>query len=336
MALRGVNLGGWLVLERWITPSLFDGYRAQDEYSLCQELAGSAAAVLASHRDTFITEQDFAWLAAHDIEAVRIPVGYWIFDDQPPFVGGISYLDRAFEWAATHHLKVLLDLHAAPGSQNGWDHSGRSGKMGWHKKRAHITQTLAVLERLAERYGHHPMLYGIEPLNEPHWHIPKRALAAYYESAYHSIRRHTPPAVAVVISDAFRPYEWADVLPKPDYHNVILDHHFYQCFDDADKRLDISGHLAKASIDWQHDIATLQHARPVIVGEWSLGLASTVTESDRAAYAAAQKDTFSKAAAWFFWTYKTETMPDWDLRKCAVLLGLTPRSAAPPLATTDS
>ena len=23
--LRGVNLGGWLVLEKWITPSLFEG-----------------------------------------------------------------------------------------------------------------------------------------------------------------------------------------------------------------------------------------------------------------------------------------------------------------------
>ena len=26
--LRGVNLGGWLVLEKWITPSLFEGLEA--------------------------------------------------------------------------------------------------------------------------------------------------------------------------------------------------------------------------------------------------------------------------------------------------------------------
>ena len=26
--LRGVNLGGWLVLEKWITPSLFEGLQA--------------------------------------------------------------------------------------------------------------------------------------------------------------------------------------------------------------------------------------------------------------------------------------------------------------------
>lgn len=31
MMLQGVNLGGWLVLEKWMTPSLFDGTTAADE-----------------------------------------------------------------------------------------------------------------------------------------------------------------------------------------------------------------------------------------------------------------------------------------------------------------
>jgi glucan 1,3-beta-glucosidase len=28
--LRGVNLGGWLVLENWMTPSLFENLKAED------------------------------------------------------------------------------------------------------------------------------------------------------------------------------------------------------------------------------------------------------------------------------------------------------------------
>jgi len=40
--VRGVNLGGWLVLEPWITPSIFqqfDGSRGiVDEYTLTQSL----------------------------------------------------------------------------------------------------------------------------------------------------------------------------------------------------------------------------------------------------------------------------------------------------------
>ena len=35
MMLRGVNLGGWLVLEKWMTPSLFDGTAAADETYFC-------------------------------------------------------------------------------------------------------------------------------------------------------------------------------------------------------------------------------------------------------------------------------------------------------------
>jgi len=40
--LRGVNLDGWLVLEKWMTPSMFDGLQATDETSYCVELGASA------------------------------------------------------------------------------------------------------------------------------------------------------------------------------------------------------------------------------------------------------------------------------------------------------
>jgi len=35
--LKGVNLGGWLVLEKWMTPKLFEGTTAEDEYSFSFE-----------------------------------------------------------------------------------------------------------------------------------------------------------------------------------------------------------------------------------------------------------------------------------------------------------
>ena len=59
--LRGVNLGGWLVLERWMTPRLFAGTDAKDEYSFMQ--TPDAKEKINKHRDTFITEDDFRWLA---------------------------------------------------------------------------------------------------------------------------------------------------------------------------------------------------------------------------------------------------------------------------------
>ena len=34
MKVKGVNLGNWLVLEKWMSPALFAGTTAEDEYYL--------------------------------------------------------------------------------------------------------------------------------------------------------------------------------------------------------------------------------------------------------------------------------------------------------------
>jgi len=45
-------------------------------------------------------------------------------DAAAPFVeGGAAYLDAAMAWGQRYGIGVLLELHAANGSQNGYDHS---------------------------------------------------------------------------------------------------------------------------------------------------------------------------------------------------------------------
>lgn len=63
-----MNIGGWLVAEPWITPSLFDNTnddRIVDEWTLGQ-YGNPALATLAlqTHWATFYTEADFAAIAA--------------------------------------------------------------------------------------------------------------------------------------------------------------------------------------------------------------------------------------------------------------------------------
>jgi glucan 1,3-beta-glucosidase len=59
--IRGVTLGGWLVLEKWVTPALFAGTSAEDETHLWTELSEHGQReLLRAHRDSFITERDFA------------------------------------------------------------------------------------------------------------------------------------------------------------------------------------------------------------------------------------------------------------------------------------
>jgi glucan 1,3-beta-glucosidase len=357
--LRGVNLGGWLVLEKWMTPSLFDGLEATDETSWCRELGSAAPARLRAHWERFITREDFVWLASKRINAIRIPLGHWIFgppypyhaaygaDPHPYVEGGIEILDRALDWADELDLRVLLDLHAAPGCQNGFDNGGIKDVCEWHTREEYLAHSVAVLGRLAQRYRDRGCLYGIEVLNEPRWDVPTDLLKGYYLRAYAAIRAHCAPGnVAVVFHDGFRSYrEYSGFLQPPEFGNAILDVHRYQCFERADLDLDVEGHLHKAAVLWSEVADEIQRGLgvPAVAGEWSLGLdlkavslwaegpfdhaleGMNATDEEIAyrAYGLAQLLAFERYLGWFFWSYRTETTPAWCLRECIERAWLT-------------
>lgn len=348
--LRGVNLGSWLVLEKWMVPSLFEGLAATDETTWCAEMGGRAADRLRAHWNSFITRDDFAWLAGIGINAVRIPLGHWIFgsgypyhpkygSNPHPFVtGGIDILDQAFDWAEEHGLHIILDLHAAPGCQNGFDNGGIKDVVEWHTKQEYFDHSVNVLGRLAQRYYGRQALYGIEVLNEPRWDVPTDHLKRYNTAAYHRIRQYCPAEdVAVIFHDGFRSHtEYLGFMQEPEFHNVMFDVHRYQCFAREDIDMDIYGHIQKAAIEWKNEAETINRdlKLPTICGEWSLGLDLKVVSlwaegpynhaleqmdgfQEHTAfrgYAAAQLLAFEKYHGWFFWNYKTETTPAWCFR----------------------
>lgn len=319
--LRGVNLGGWLVLERWITPSVFRGTMAQDETQLCRELGEQKIERLEQHRRTFITEDDIKWIKNEGLDAVRVPVPHWLFSAEEPYVGCATYLDWLMDACLQHKIRVIIDFHAAPGSQNGNDHSGLKGKLGWHEN-GNITHSLDVIEQLAQRYCKYPNLLGIELLNEPSGKIPKTILSEYYRLGYGRVRKYCDSSIAVVICDAFDPHNWKNVMAGEDYENVWLDTHLYQCFSDEDKKRGIHNNIRKAKYEWYDTLLEIQSKRPVIVGEWSNALDNKSLrglddyERDKAmqAYGTAQLQAFAEAQGWFYWTYKNEDGGAWSLR----------------------
>ncbi|HET9174648.1 MAG TPA: cellulase family glycosylhydrolase [Candidatus Saccharimonadales bacterium] len=320
----GVNLGGWLVLERWITPSLFAGTSALDEHSYCAHADQQARDRLRQFRDTFITREDFVWLAAHDIQAVRLPVGYWVFGDESPFQETISYVDRVFEWAEDTGFSVLIDFHGLPGSQNGRDHSGHAGATNWHRDTSYVQRSMDTVTRLAERYHDRSSLLGISLINEPHPRIPKRLLTEYYEQAYARIRRICGSKPWIVFSDGYLPVRWKAALPMNTYPGTVIDTHHYQIFTPLDKALSSRAQLWRTRHQLPRKLHRLAEHHPVIVGEWSLtlndrayaGLSSDQHDALARSYAAAQMAAFRDCAAWFFWTYKTEAGGSWSLRDC--------------------
>lgn len=297
MNVKGVNLGNWLVLEKWMSPALFEGTSAEDEYYLPRQLTREVyEARINIHRAEYISERDFLTIKRMGMNVVRIPIPYFIFGDRPPFLGCIQELDRAFCWAKRYGLQILIDLHTAPMGQNGFDNGGICGVCKWSQLPDEVSFVLSVLERLAKRYGSHDALWGIEVLNEPvtqtAWElfdVPNRYPAAdphlasgsapnsleflksFYKLAYDRLRLHLPLDKYIVIHDGFDLTAWKGFMQDEHYQNVVLDTHQYLMMAEADGcPQTLEGYLSYIQEHYEKGIEEMQQYFPVICGEWCL------------------------------------------------------------------
>jgi glucan 1,3-beta-glucosidase len=318
-ALRGVNLGGWLILEKWMTPSLFAGTDTVDEYTFMQ--TPGAGEKIEQFRKTFITEADFQWLQQNGINAIRIPVGYWLFEGDAPYTPTVSYLDWALEMADKYQLKVLIDLHGLKGSQNGKDHSGRIGKSEWHQHAAYRHDTITVLEKIARRYYDSPALWGIELANEPKYGLFQWKLRHFYRQAYERLVTVARPGTVIVFHDGFTPRLMSGAVSGQKAHPVMMDVHWYH-FGSLRYALSSIERYFKGMPKRTHLLDRLRQKQPVIIGEWGIVLAGkklagrTVDEKAKLLkrHGQLQLEVYGHSAGWFYWTYKTEGRGMWHFR----------------------
>lgn len=247
------------IFHRFITPSLYEAFSdeeseiPQDEFHYTQMLGYEEAHDrLEEHWSTWFTEYDFEAMANYGLNHVRIPIGYWAFhllEDDPYVQGQEYYLDQAIEWARDYGLKVWIDLHGAPGSQNGFDNSGLRDTYEWQEEN-NVEITLHVLEYIANKYGdsnYTGVVTAIELLNEPLGPaLDMDGIKEYYDDGY-SIVRDAGPDMGVTFHDAFQPLNyWNDFLTLPDHWFVILDHHQYQVFSSKELACSIDDHISTA------------------------------------------------------------------------------------------
>eukprot|EP00808_Paulinella_micropora_P017641 g21640.t1 len=286
----GVNLGGWLLLEPWLTPSLFgaldisDQVLPVDEWHYCAKLGKEEATQrIHKHWATWVTEDDIRTLAQAGINHVRIPIGYWILDDiqpgEPWVAGGAAYLRRALNWCSKYNIHVLVDLHTAPLIRYGEEPEkllaaqsplhvhvpGPNGTVGY----LNVERTLATLELIMQRIVlDEPGVVAFEVLNEVSPGIDMDVLKEFYIRAYKIIRKYRPE-IAVVMG-GFWPwglgyYEW---MFRPRFNNVWLDAHIYHAFSRDAQRMSDRAHLEFACEKSWAQLAAAPY--PTFVGEWSL------------------------------------------------------------------
>ena len=353
--VRGVNTGGWFVLEPWITPSIFEGNDAVDERTFTKILGkGAAKARLEKHWNSFFTEGDFQQMKAAGLNHVRIPIGYWsvIPRDGEPFVqGAYEKLGQALDWAQGAGLKVMIDLHGAAGSQNGFDNSGTYGSVGWTQGDT-VAHTIKVLNKIRDDHASHPAVSSIELLNEPLGpNLDMNTVRQFYMDGWGNLRDSN---VAVTFHDAFEGVtSWNDW--GAGMANLVLDTHHYEIFSNDQVGMSLDKHISTAC-DFGNQMAS--NNKPTIAGEWtggitdcakwlngknkgarydgtfngagrtgdckgkSTGSVAGLSNDDKyniGKFIEAQLDAYEKAAGWIFWTWKTEGAPEWDMQ--ALLAG---------------
>ena len=138
---NGVNLGGWLTLEKGLDPAFFNNNGASaaiDEDSFCQVLGKFRCGLLLEQRyRTYFTTQDIDKFASFDVNTLRIPVGYWAFMPSSPgnhyYTGGqLLALTKIAQYAILrYNMHIIVDLHGLPGGQNAFDNQGKTGQLDW-------------------------------------------------------------------------------------------------------------------------------------------------------------------------------------------------------------
>ncbi|KAM9922402.1 hypothetical protein OXX59_005848 [Metschnikowia pulcherrima] len=310
---EGVALGGWLLLEPYITPSLFLPFNETsknssdipaDEWQYCEKLGREEAAKrLEAHWSTFYNETDFEDIKRYGFNMVRVPIGYWafdMFDDDPYVAGAQKYLDLAIEWASNNDLKVWIDLHGAPGSQNGFDNSGRflDNVPGWQNTSANVALTESVLRQIYTKYGsasfsekYNNTILGIEVLNEPMGPLLSMDdVKSFYNTTYLDSRLFQDTNNTIVFHDAFQGSEyWDDFMNSTgnmpgrlSNYNIMIDHHHYEVFSVGQLRGNISQHISSIK-SFAAGIKD-EKAHPAVVGEWSAALTDCTPWLNSVAY----------------------------------------------------
>ncbi|KAI9743056.1 MAG: hypothetical protein M1818_003351 [Claussenomyces sp. TS43310] len=396
---RGVNLGGWLSLEPFIAPSLFNSYDSGlgiiDEWTLCAHLGASGAqSTLENHYLSFVTEQTFIDIANAGLDHVRIPFSYWavVTYDGDPYVFRTSwrYLLRGIEWARKHGLRINLDLHGLPGSQNGWNHSGRQGEIGWLNGTdgaLNAQRSLDVHNSLSQffaqpRYKNIIAFYGLA--NEPRMtELVPSEVNAWSGNAYEIIRNNGVDAY-IVFGDGFLGLNnWQGKLQN--YTGLLLDVHQYVIFNVQQIVFNHTAKVSYACTGWtqqaEQSMSVSTGFGPTIFAEWSqadtdcetylndVGVGNRWTgtyntgnsltqvlsatcpttasqcecrdaTADPSQYSApykqflqmfaeAQMDSFEHGWGWFYWTWKTESAPQWSY-EAGLAAGILPAKAYAP------
>jgi endoglucanase len=297
--VRGIGLGNWLVPEGYMFK--FRSARAPRDIHRIIEIAlgaEEAAKFWETFRDRYITQDDIEFIAGSGFNTIRVPLHFGLFMAEPEkggearFTGpGWALLDRVIGWSRKAGLKVILDLHAAPGGQTGVNHDDGTGfPLVFYVERER-RRTTAFWREIARRYRDEPAVLGYELLNEPisTYNDEDRLnprLEPFYRQLVTAIRAVDPHHI-IILAGA----QWDQnfhVFGPPFAANLVYTYHKFWS---ATRRDAVHDYIAFAH----------RHRVPILLGE-----AGEATDAWNEGFRTLNE---KHGFGWSFWTYKNLSTP---------------------------
>ncbi|MCQ2334260.1 MAG: glycoside hydrolase family 5 protein [Paludibacteraceae bacterium] len=208
--IRGTNLGNWLNPEGYMFRFRRCNAAAQIDQVFCQLIGPDETARFWQRwKEEYITEDDICFIAATGANTIRLPFHYKLFTTDY-YLGnnnpeeGFIRMDSTIAWCRRHHLRLILDMHDAPGGQTG-DNIDDSYGYPWLMVSETSRQLFVdIWTRIAERYHDEPVILGYELINEP--------IAHYFQQDLAQLNAQLEPLYKRTVA----------AIRKVDQHHIIL------------------------------------------------------------------------------------------------------------------
>jgi endoglucanase len=181
--LRGIGLGGWMLQEPYMLQLSGVAKNQSDIKKKIADLIGEERTkkFYNSWLENHCTKKDIDALAAMGFNSVRLPMHYELYtlpiekekdSTRNTWIEkGFELTDNLLKWCKQNKMYLILDLHAAPGAQgNDVPISDKDiTKPSLWQSEANQKKTIALWQKLAERYKNEEWIGGYDLINETNY-----------------------------------------------------------------------------------------------------------------------------------------------------------------------
>jgi endoglucanase len=300
--LRGLNLGGWFIMEKWMCP--LDSGSLPDTYSAITNLdrrfgVATEQALIQAYQTNWITTDDLNNIANAGYNCVRMPVWWGNFYSITNTTSS-GWREDAFtvlDWLVTNcaarGIYVVIDMHGVVGGQSTSDDTGWQNQNQYWTSSTDQSQTAYMWRQIATHYNGNPAVAGYDLINEPDGTSSIADVWPAYTNLYTTIRAVDANHM-IIVEGTFGSWNWS-MLPNPSLYgwiNIVYSMHEYQ----------YGGSIAQIEAGADNQMTDFHNHLPWnvpdYIGEWNnMGMGAACYDYSINVYDKADM-------SWSMWAYK--------------------------------